>query len=301
MGHNRFCSAAAAIARGSTGTTGSGTIETARAVLLRAARSFSGEHGDLFRESHGLVHWERVHHHACMAIECLPGLSSTQALEIEAAALLHDADDEKYFPKQEEQQSSNSSTSDYDRYASLYPNALGLLRSCGTDLLPESSHETVLFMIDAVSCSKNGNSVPQRVAESDSYHYLIPRWSDRIEAVGARGVWRCYQYNQESKLPLHTEGVTPRPKTEAELWGQLDPERFEAYTNGTKTTTNDPSMMGHYYDKLLHVACPPESIVRNPYLEEKLRDSARELVEVCLRYGRTGVVDVDYIRDCANR
>ena len=55
-------------------------------------------------------------------------------------------------------------------------------------------------------------------------------------------------------------------------------------------------MLGHYYDKLFHVACPPKQIVRNEYLEAKLQDSAKELVEVCLRYGKTGIVDEDYIK-----
>jgi len=174
--------------------------------------------------------------------------------------------------------------------------------------IPKSSHETILFMIDAVSCSKNGNTVPGRVANKSksgsdaytlgtpNYHLLIPRWSDRIEAVGARGVWRCYQYNREKDRPLDLPGVTPKPKSTEELCSHVVPERFEAYMKKQDGATEDPSMLGHYYDKLLHVACPPRDIVQNAYLEDKLKDSAKELVEVCLRYGRTGIVDEDYIR-----
>jgi len=247
-------------------------------------------------------------------------------LEIEAAALLHDVDDEKYFPNNNNleddamlsSQELDLKTPDErrDYYALLYPNALELLREAN---IPEPSHEPILFMIDAVSCSKNGNSVPSRVdgggGGSDdgnddndddddddnedvcaNYHLLIPRWSDRIEAVGARGVWRCYQYNQEKNRPLCLPGVTPRPQTEDELWSHVVPERFVAYMEASDGNTEDPSMIGHYYDKLLHVACPPREIVRNEYLEEKLKDSAKELVEVCLRYGRSGVVDEEYIK-----
>ena len=54
-------------------------------------------------------------------------------------------------------------------------------------------------------------------------------------------------------------------------------------------------MISHYYDKLLHVARPPPEIVRNKYLEDMAKDSSKELVEVCLRFGETGVVDEDYI------
>lgn len=307
------------------------SLEASRRMLLKAARSFYKKHSDLIKESHGIVHAEKVHHHTLRAIESLstststststsshslashpeqqpkeersrPPLSQDQALEIEAAALLHDVDDDKYFPKAPalletrnflEQRNKDERI---EHYGSLYPNAVSLLVKAG---IPKSSHETILFMIDAVSCSKNGNSVPGRVTNksgSDGFSLLIPRWSDRIEAVGARGVWRCYQYNREKDRPLDLPGVTPKPKSTEELWSHVVPERFEAYMKQQDGATEDPSMLGHYYDKLFHVACPPRDIVQNAYLEEKLKDSAKELVEVCLRYGRTGIVDEDYIR-----
>ena len=333
--HQYFHSVAAfAIASSSIMTIKTKAIQTpnqgqaaARGLLLEAARSFYRKHSDLIKESHGIHHWERVHHHACNAIEYLETtenlrqrllLSEDQTIEIEAAALLHDVDDDKYFPKaaavgtneETDRQSIDSKTKNEREhyYASLYPNALELLQEAK---IPEQSYETILFMIDAVSCSKNGNSVPMRVDNSsrhqnngthdddgatNQYYLLIPRWSDRIEAVGARGVWRCYQYNQEKKRSLCLPGVSPRPRSEDELWSHVVPERFEAYMKAEDGGTRDPSMIGHYYDKLLHVACPPREIVRNDYLEEKLRDSAEELVEVCLRYGRSGVVDEEYIR-----
>jgi uncharacterized protein len=306
--------------------------QASQGLLLKAARSFYRKHSDLIKESHGIVHAETVYHHACNAIESLSDnvnanqstatttkrhnhrpLSQDEALEIEAAALLHDVDDEKYFPKPAaliENRGTIETKDEHERrehYALLYPNAVELMKEAR---IPESSHETILFMIDAVSCSKNGNSVPKRVDSqrgsgdknnnqnhNDNYHLLIPRWSDRIEAVGARGVWRCYQYNQEKKRPLDLPGVTPRPQSIEELWSEhVVPERFEAYMVAEDGKTEDPSMLGHYYDKLFHVACPPRDIVRNDYLEEKLEDSAKELVEVCLRYGRTGIVDEDYIK-----
>ena len=304
-------------------TSASAQAQASRGLLLKAARSFYRRHSDLIKESHGILHAETVHHHTRKAIESLSTsskeprhlyhrpLSQIQALEIEAAALLHDVDDEKYFPNNASA-STKASIEDeavrLEHYASLYPNAVELMREAG---IPESSHEIILFMIDVVSCSKNGNSVPSRVdgnrgntndkeniddTNSTNYHLLIPRWSDRIEAVGARGVWRCYQYNQEKKRPLDLTGVTPRPQTSEELWSHVVPERFEVYMATPDGKTEDPSMLGHYYDKLFHVACPPKQIVRNEYLEAKLQDSAKELVEVCLRYGKTGIVDEDYIK-----
>ena len=264
-----------------------------RALLLKATREFYERHSDLIKESHGMLHVQKVYDHACHAVEALKNdntarpLSSDETFEIETAALLHDLDDDKYFPI-----SSGATGEGSKNYATLYPNAVELMKEAK---IHESSYENVLFMIDAVSCSKNGNSVPDRVVKNNSYHLLIPRFSDRIEAVGARGVTRCYQYNSEKNFPLCNPGLTPQPKSIDELWTYVTPERFEQYmiTNGK---TIDNSMIGHYYDKLLHVACPPQNIVQNKYLEDKLKDSAKELVEVCLRYGRTGIVDEDYIQ-----
>ena len=152
-------------------------------------------------------------------------------------------------------------------------------------------------MIGLVGCSENGNAVPERIRVSGHYHFLIPRWSDRLEAVGAVGVVRCYQYNQEKGRPL-SGPHSPRPATAAELWGLATPERFAAYQ--TRGGTSD-DMISHYYDKLLHVARPPADIVRNRYLEARAVASATELVEVCLRFGRSGAVDEAYIRELAGR
>ena len=44
----------------------------------------------------------------------------------------------------------------------------------------------------------------------------------------------------------------------------------------TRDIPIDNSMIGHYYEKLLHVACPPKHSIRNEYLEDKLQNSAKE-------------------------
>jgi uncharacterized protein len=50
-------------------------------------------------------------------------------------------------------------------------------------------------------------------------------------------------------------------------------------------------MISHYYDKLLHLACPPKEIVCNLYLEDQTRK--------CIRFGKTGEVGEDYVREIA--
>lgn len=71
-------------------------------------------------------------------------------------------------------------------------------------------------MIDYVSASKNGNSVPEVATRHPEY--LWPRCCDRLEAIGTIGAVRCYQYALEVGNKMALPGVTPRPQTNEELW-----------------------------------------------------------------------------------
>jgi uncharacterized protein len=227
--------------------------------------------------SHGISHVMAVYDHAVKAIDChTPALEPTQSMEIKVAALLHDVDDSKYFPDNND-----------------YPNAKMILGAAAID---PSSQAQILRMISLVGCSENGNRVPIEIVDTEAYHLLIPRWSDRLEAVGTIGVIRCYQYNTEKGQPLFTKD-SPRASSPTQVWELATKERFEAYTNGKDSS----DMISHYYDKLLHVARPPPEIVRNRYLEEMGEECSKELVEVCLRFGQTGKVDEEYIKGLEER
>lgn len=94
--------------------------------------------------THGLAHAKAVYEHANRAC-CNADITAVETMEVLIAALLHDVDDRKYFPSQQH----------------TYENAWRILAAAG---VPEASWDNILFMIDAVSCSKNGNHVPDRVA-----------------------------------------------------------------------------------------------------------------------------------------
>ncbi|KAL7468906.1 hypothetical protein ACHAXS_009150 [Conticribra weissflogii] len=283
-------------------------------------------------ESHGLKHVMAVHGHAVRAIDShrealskgsssAPPICDMTAMEIEVAAILHDVDDRKYFPRgdvfDDRANCFSSSSSSSGQPQPNLPNALHITKSAE---IPEDSIRTILKMISWVGCSENGNSIPPEIEVTKKYHYLIPRWSDRLEAVGPIGVVRCYQYNREIGAPLWKDDDlydSPRPSCEEEVWEFATPERFEGYLTGEKSKKGvspnkkqkrgsgneniaknegvESSMISHYYDKLLHVARPPPEIVRNDYLESIAKESSKELVEVCLRFGRTGIVDEEYI------
>ena len=232
------------------------------------------------KASHGISHVLAVHWHAERALACLaPPLPDSQRAEIEIAALLHDVDDRKYF----------SVDVKLEDLESRYANATKI---CHDADLPDSiCLRRILQMISWVSCSENGNGIPSEVSDSDAYHLLIPRWADRLEAVGAIGVVRCYRYNQEKGAPL-CSSESPRATTSEDVFRLAKPERFNAYLHSGGSSTD---MISHYYDKLLHIARPPPESVRNSYLERMAEDGSKELVEVCVRFGQSGVVDEEYI------
>jgi uncharacterized protein len=274
-------------------------------VLDRLEHFYKVEHAERIDESHGWKHILAVYQHANRAIDAhRPPLSSPIAMEILVAALLHDVDDSKYFHKTPSLRKTTTMIDfDMEGFAieldddlgDEYPNAIQILKECR---VPEIAWENIIFMIDSVSCSTNGNSVPSRIVKTNEYFWLIPRWADRIEAVGARGVVRCCQYSRDKGLPLSSV-ASPRPKNIEELFQYyVTPSRFQAYQDRGGSSLD---MISHYYDKLLHVACPPASIVQNSYLEAQLKNSSKELVEVCLRFGLTGQVDTAYIQSLADK
>jgi uncharacterized protein len=280
--------------------------------VWKETRKFYQVHSEI-KESHGIGHVEAVYRHAVHALAAASlshdendddngstttttttapiVITATQVMEIKVATILHDVDDGKYFP--------NHST---------YENATSILQRAN---VPVDSHASILDMISWVSCSKNGNNVPESIQTSGEYFRLIPRWSDRLEAVGAIGVVRCYQYNQEHGRALFSAS-SPRAQTVEQVWEFATPERFATYQQqsgqggGSSISDDDDdddddNMISHYYDKLLHVAHPPPGIVRNAYLEAQAEQSSCELIKVCLEFGKTGKVNVDYIENLAKK
>lgn len=218
--------------------------------------------------SHGVKHATAVLTHAQNALNN-SDLGDDERLAVQLGALLHDADDRKYFAHEG------------------LVNATRILKElegqCG--LHPTVSAQ-VLRMIELVSCSKNGNSFPADCEMNP--HLLWPRWADRLEAIGEIGIVRCYQYTNHTNAPLCTKN-TPKPTNAAEVYALATPERFEAYQSGKAVSA---SFMDHFYDKLIQITRPPAVIVQNKYFEQEMVARCQPLVDVCLAYGRSGQVPV---------
>jgi uncharacterized protein len=250
-------------------------------AVVESCRIFYQEHADLIDESHGWEHVYAVYQHAVRAVSChQPALTERQALQVRIAALLHDADDHKYFPDSFDEQSGQNQCDN----ARLVMNRAGIVDQ--PDVI-----KGVMEMIRLVSCSTNGNTVPHHIANNeDQYYKLIPRWADRLEAVGTRGVVRCYLYAQEVGDPLYSD-ETPRPQSIEEVWQHASPDRFEDYQARGGGSID---MLSHYYNCLLHIAHPPPEASGNTYLVDAMMDCATILVQICLHYGKTGNLHPTY-------
>ena len=142
-----------------------------------ALAQLCAEHG--IDESHGVKHAAAVLSHTEKALATAEApLSDERALAVRLAALLHDADDKKYFGKES---------------AKNLTNAARIMAEADA---PPSAVEDVLRMIHLVSCSANGNSCPPEARAEPEL--LWPRWADRLEAAGEIGVARCYMHSRHA-------------------------------------------------------------------------------------------------------
>ena len=192
-------------------------------------------------KSHGFEHMLSVMNHAYRAVEEID-VSPEIKEAIILAALLHDIDDHKFFK-----------TINFDNAREIldgHPN---------TDLIIE--------MISLVSSSTNKDSLIEPEWK------LIPRYCDRLEAIGDIGLERVIQYNTTNKRPVHTD-TTIRVSSIEELNIVANEERYDAYSGNSK------SMIDHFYDKLLHVKFP----INNDYITNKALKRKNVMAEFVLNY-----------------
>lgn len=186
-------------------------------------------------------------------------LSEETKLEINLAALLHDADDRKIFGP-----------------SKGYPNARKILKGLA---LSNESCNRVLEMISLVSCSTNGNNIPEGIHE----YQLYPRLADRLEAIGEIGILRCYYYTVHVSRPLFNED-TPTATTKEELSDIATPERFQEYLDTKKSM----SFIDHFYDKILHIG---NFKTNNKYFTSEAKRRMGVIEEFIIGFGRTPTED----------
>lgn len=213
-------------------------------------------------ESHGINHAKCVLNHSVNAINELNyEISELDKASILLASILHDVDDRKYFNSKK------------------YENAIRILNVI--DIYDPYFINNTINMIDMVSCSKNGNNIYNY--PKNKMHCFIPRWSDRLEAIGDIGVKRCYLYSCENNEKMYSN-TTPIVENESEIWEIASEKRFKNYQNKNFKSSD---MITHYYDKLLFITKTPDTILSNSYFIKKFKISSIPLVDICLMYDNT--------------
>jgi uncharacterized protein len=212
---------------------------------------------DIFRKHnvsvcHGIKHAQEVMENARQALESKDYKINEENYEaVLLGALLHDADDGKFFPDNHDNENARIVLEDK----------------------PKEYVDLVLKMINMVSSSKNGDMIPEDVIGNE--WQLIPRYADRLEAIGMIGIERCYTYTQKKSLPLFLPD-TPKARTEEELWKIATVERYNAYSGASR------SMIDHYYDKLLRLSVFP---IRNPFFDKETEMRRKPLIKFVLKFG----------------
>lgn len=207
--------------------------------------------------AHSYDHFCKVRDHAREAVAATT-LEEWQKEAVVAAAFLHDIDDPKIA-------------------RGIVPIGPATWASLVIDRCGLQNREAILRMIDLVSCSKWAD---RRDEESPDWYY-IPRYCDRLEAIGEIGVERCVEYSTALSRPFHST-TTVRVVNDEDLKQAVTTERYEAYGRGVRTQPE--TVIDHFYDKLLHIRLPEWCI--NPYLERMFDERQHHMKEWVFSYWR---------------
>lgn len=203
--------------------------------------------------SHSIEHFNCVMNHAKKAVEHLDIDDSIKDAII-VAAYLHDVDDMKLVVNK---CTTHDSWTEYVLDKAKIPN-----------------RDMIIKMIDLVSCSKNGDN---RDDDLPMYYY-IPRYCDRLEAIGQKGIERCIQFGSHANRPMY-DSDTKRVYNKEELYEVATQERYQLYTKGLikNTTTID-----HFYDKILHIKLP--EWMDNDYLKMMFENESNYIEDYIINY-----------------
>jgi uncharacterized protein len=199
---------------------------------------------------HGIEHAKAVLKHTINAITEIENKSLT-ANDIKCilyAALLHDADDRKFFPLN-----------------TNYENIRSILEDESTEII-----DKVIEMIELVSSSINGDTIPKKCKNKE--WMLIPRYADRLEAIGMIGLVRTFIFTLKKGRELYLS-TTPMPSTISEIWKVASIKRYKNYSGASE------SMLDHFYDKLLRLGKFP---ITNKYLNNESKKRIKPLLDFLL-------------------
>ncbi len=158
---------------------------------------------------HDWFHIERVHKNALLIAKG----ENANVYIVELAALLHDIADSKFH---------NGDESIGPRKAAKF---------LESQLVPQDLIDKVVYIIQNMSFK---NSLESKSAIQKSIEFQIVQDADRLDAIGAIGIARCFNYGGFKNRPLYDPEIKP----------VLNLDK-ESYKKSTAPTIN------HFYEKLL--------------------------------------------------
>ena len=197
---------------------------------------------------HGIDHAVNVLNHATKALQ-YENLTAIQMVAVKLAALLHDADDKKFFTN-----SQNVQKILHDIFSFYLHDEVGKQQEIldADDIY--SIKDLVKSMISLVSCSTNRNIIKEYTPK----WMYIPRHADRLEAMGEIGFNRAVIYAEHCNRPLKCHD-TLRVNNAYQLEDPMLYNRFLTYDKSNST-------LDHYYDKILHLKVE----TYNKYLNDEM-------------------------------
>jgi uncharacterized protein len=179
---------------------------------------------------HGAAHLFEVMRHAK---ESTSDLAPEIKLSVILAALLHDVDDRKLFPRQADPRQAHHTN--LERILALAVESR-VQRVCVSELVALTSTAGYLERSE--------------LGEDDVADWMfVVRDAERLTQLGRMGARRCREYAARIGLPVSVR-TTPMPRTLAELDDLLarpqSRNRFQVY----KATRRSASELDHYLDKL---------------------------------------------------
>ena len=183
------------------------TTDSTRSTLLEQTREHVRATLDGEGTGHDWFHIERV----CRVALRLAGEEGADPYVVELAALLHDIADWKF----------------HDGDIDAGPRqARAWLESLEAE---PGVVDHVCDIVASVSFKGAGVATPMRTVEG-----AVVQDADRLDAIGAIGIARCFAYGGHRGNPIHDPRIEPTPH-----------DSFDAYKKGDGPSTN------HFHEKLL--------------------------------------------------
>lgn len=248
--------------------------------------------------SHNFDHLLKVTRHCTRAFNLesssLPRSDVYTKTTVATAAILHDADDSKVFPRRKKIDQSNGEGNGiytkedelYDKREKEFPNATRII-DCAFEFVDPNVKQTdhkkfkkdVLEMISLVSFSSNLNTIPDGIKQTP--WKLYPRQGDRAEASGHPGIYRCYVYSEKYGKELFSQ-TTPRFHSLQDLETQEAKNFLAGRLKRYHERHFSETFIDHFFDKLLHIG--PLSGCPSAYFDEILVERNRILKELIVEF-----------------